>query len=131
MNFIFAAVVVLFVAACAQTGALPMFSPAEAQALAVLYVSAIAGMFTHFAKKLLQDELPHTFPDGGIRKWTCHLYRYLFVDYPRRTVTAVIGVVGSCMAVQAIGQMHAQPIYMVIGIGWGCGYISDSLGNRT
>jgi hypothetical protein len=100
-------------------------------ALAILYSSAFVGMFSHFAKKLLQGELPPTMHDGGIRRWSCHLFRYIFVDYPNRTAAAVIGVVGSCMAVQAVGQMHTQPLYVVIGIGWGCGYISDSLGNRT
>ncbi len=100
-------------------------------ALIALYIAAFAGMFAHFAKKLLRDELPRVHHDGGFRKWTCHLWRYLAVDYPQHTAAAILTVIGACMGVMALGQLHTQPIYMVIGIGFGCGWVIDSGVNRT
>lgn len=98
-------------------------SSMEAQILYGLMLAGIVGMSAHYFMKWLQGDI------------TGDLFRYLFLDYPKRTALAYAGVVGAALAAissnvfsndqgQFVGWLN------VLWIGLTNGYAADSIANK-
>ncbi len=95
----------------------------EAQILYALLLAGIVGMGAHYLMRWLNGEI------------TGSLARYLFLDYPRRTLLAFAGVVGIALTAITSGVFETESGEFVgwlnvLWIGLTNGYASDSVANK-
>jgi hypothetical protein len=85
----------------------------------VLFLTVgLLGMFSHYFKRWLQKEI------------TGSLYKYLFVDEPRRTALALFGFVAGAGTIILENQLQGMTWQQIVMLAITTGYACDSALNK-
>jgi hypothetical protein len=93
-------------------------TPDDFQRLGVFTGAALAGSFGHYLKKWVRGEIVGS------------LYRYLFVDHPRATVSMVFTLLGTVGGMFLAKQVQTLDLSQLLALSITTGYTVDSVTNR-
>lgn len=88
------------------------------QILVVYLVIGILGIFSHYLKKYLEEEISGS------------LWKYLYGDHPRRTLITLVSFIGSGIAYVFTGMTDGVTWPALIGLAFTTGYSFDSMFNK-
>jgi hypothetical protein len=81
-------------------------------------LGGLVGSMAHFVVKRAKGEIAGS------------LYRYMVVDYPGRSFSALVGLVAATAAAEAVGGLSGMTVPGVVAAGFTAGYATDSAFNK-